>query len=165
MAEMKKRVGVGRPPKFKEDRRPVTVTLPRRTLSQLAEINEDRAKAIVKCVDSVVNTTVDSEKRVDLVNVSEGEAVIIIKGLSRALQRIPWLRLIEITPFRYLLSIPSGTDVASLELAIMDLIESLPHEETSEKKMLMDLRERLSHQRRKQSLIKEEILYVDIRGD
>lgn len=162
---MKKKVGVGRPPKFKEDRKPVTVTLPRRTLNQLAEINEDRAKAIVKCVDSVVDTSFHNEKSVELVKVSDDEALIIVTGPSRVLQQIPWLRLIEITPFRYILSMPCGTDIASLELAIMDLIESLPHEEIIEKKLLMDLRERLSHHRRKKGLVKEEIIYVDIRED
>ncbi len=46
----------GRPAKFDEPRRPVTVTLPVRILTQLAEIDADRARAIVKAVEAVLGS-------------------------------------------------------------------------------------------------------------
>ena len=41
----------GRPAKFDEPSRPVTMTLPDRILDRLAEIGDDRAKAVVKAVE------------------------------------------------------------------------------------------------------------------
>ena len=48
-------------------------------------------------------------------------------GQADSSRKTPWLRLIELTPTRYLLSIPSGTPVESLEVALHDLLEvSIP---------------------------------------
>jgi len=43
----------GRPRKFQEASRPVTVTLPQRTLELLSTFDEDRGRAIVKVTDAV----------------------------------------------------------------------------------------------------------------
>jgi hypothetical protein len=57
----------GRPRKFAEPTRPVTVTIPDRTLKQLVHIDKDRAKAIAKAVNMAV----------DEVDVSSSTAEII----------------------------------------------------------------------------------------
>jgi hypothetical protein len=54
----------GRPPKFRESRRPVTVTLPETTLARLAAINTDRAQAIVKAVGAAVPPEAKHQKPV-----------------------------------------------------------------------------------------------------
>ena len=51
---------------------------------------------------------------------------IILVGVSRCLRQIPWLRLVEVAPARFLLSIPSGTPVELLEIALDDLREAVP---------------------------------------
>jgi len=47
------------------------------------------------------------EGEVDLVEVAPGAAVIMV-GPSRSLRKIPWLKLAELSPRRFLLTIVSG---------------------------------------------------------
>jgi hypothetical protein len=157
---MKKKLSGGRPPKFNEESGPITVTLPRRTLHNLEAIDMDRAKAIVKCVDHMIQQSCCSEKKVEVIEIEKGTGLIVV-GPSQKLRDIPWLRLIEIAPCRFLLAIPSGTAIETLEIAIMDQIENLPDEMTAEKTLLTDLRQKISHHRRKDGVSKGEILYVD----
>lgn len=151
----------GRPPKFDEPSIPVTVTLPLRTLQKLEEMDNDRGKAIVKCVDAIAGTTLAGEKKIEVVKMSEKVGMIVI-GPCRRLMNIPWLRLIEISPARFLLSIPPGTAVATLEVAIIDMLENLPADELAERGVLEELRRLLSHHRRQDEMTKGEILFVDI---
>src|SRR5215813_253062 len=90
----------GRPPKFHEPRRPVTVTLPESTLARLASINADRARAIVKVTDAAMPEGAKQEG-VRVVEVSPGLGVIIV-GPSQMLRKIQWLRLVEVAPTRFL---------------------------------------------------------------
>ena len=90
-----------------------------------------------------------------------GKSLIVV-GPSKALRSIPWLRLIEITPARFLLTIPSGTSIEALEVALRDLVshpESLKKER--ENTVLHELLELIGHQRRAQRLSKAEILIID----
>lgn len=150
----------GRPRKFSEASRPITVTLPERTLRQLSRISEDRAQAIAKAVDIVTGSATHPMKPVELVEISRSKAIIAV-GPSKYLRKIPWLHMVEIAPTRYLLSIPSGTPVESLEVAILDLIENLPAEETEERALLEELRKCISHQRRGKTMSKGELLFID----
>lgn len=161
MAPHFKKSGGGRPRKFKEASRPITVTLPERTLRQLCRISEDRALAIAKAVDIVAGSAAHPMKPVEIVEVSKGKAIIVI-GPSKILRKIPWLHMVEIAPTRYLLSLSTGTPVESLEVAIMDLIENLPPEETEERLLLEELRKCLSHQRRGKTMSKGELLFIDV---
>jgi hypothetical protein len=149
----------GRPPKFDEPRRPVTMTLPERTLRHLAAFDNDRASAIVKLVDSHTSAATADPSLVEVVEVAPGAAVILVPA-SRALRRIPWLRLAEVAPGRHLLTIVSGMAVESLEVAILDLIESLPEEDDTERRILEELRSLIGSGRRKQTIRKFEMLYV-----
>ncbi|HSD10439.1 MAG TPA: hypothetical protein VLF14_05625, partial [Candidatus Binatia bacterium] len=60
----------GRPPKFDEPRRPVTITLPERTLRRLTAVDEDLATAIVKLGDSTVSREEQTAKLVEVVEVA-----------------------------------------------------------------------------------------------
>jgi len=159
--DINKRSSGGRPKKFDEASRPVTVTLPKRTLRQLRMINEDRALAIAKAVDIVAGSTTNPARPVEVVEVSKGKAIIVI-GPSKSLREIPWLHMVEIAPIRYLLCMPTGTSTESLEVAILDLLENLPPEEAEERILLEELRKYIGHQRRQKMVSKGELLFIDV---
>jgi hypothetical protein len=159
--EVKKKAG-GRPPKYSEARRPITVTLPERILQDLHSINHDRSRAIVKCVETVMAKGDHPFKPVELIELTPGKALIVV-GPSSSLQQIEWLRLVEIAPLRYLLVIPSGTAVEVLEVTIQDLLTNLDPN-SSESVLLKELLDVISQQRRGRSISKAELLFVDIPG-
>jgi len=151
----------GRPPKFNESRRPITVTLPDRTLQQLAAIHGDRARAIVKATAAMTHMLPGKKLPVEVVEAYPGEALIIV-GPSRCLRLIPWLRLVEIAPSRFLLVIPTGTSTAALEVSVQDLLEHLPPAEDYERGLLAELLQLLRQRRRQQDVSKAEILLLRI---
>ncbi len=151
----------GRPPKFSEPRRPVTVTLPERILAQLAAINADRARAIVKVTDAVVGGDRRRFLPVELVEMSPGKSLIVV-GPCRALKSISFLNLIEIAPARYLLTIAPGTAVESLEVVLRDMLhDPNVHNNESESAILLELLNLIGHQRRTKRLSKAEILIAN----
>jgi hypothetical protein len=157
---MKKEVNIGRPPKFQEECRAVTVTLPIRILHLLEKFDKERGRGIVKCVEAAMGNTSESEgKYVEIVPVTKDAALIVVSR-SNQLANIPWLRLIEIVPGRFILSLPTGTAIESLELAVMDLIEKIPETEIAEKALLSQLRQHLSKYRRSDGVSKGEILFI-----
>ena len=151
----------GRPPKFQEERRPITVTLPERILEKLTALNPDRAKAIVKCVEAVSGDNTKGSERVDVVEVLPGKALIVV-GVSRVLKSISWLRLAEIMPGRYLLVLPPATSIESLEVELHDLIQTLGPEDASERGILQKLHDTLGLSRRRKALSKAELIFVDV---
>jgi hypothetical protein len=152
----------GRPPKFRGARRPVTVTLPEETLARLASIDADRARAIVKAADAAIALSEGEHKPVELVEVAPGLSIVIV-GASRVLRTIGWLRMIEIAPLRFLLSIPSGTSIDSLELTLIELLESVDEVDDRELWLLKELRDLMRKLRRGGDFRKAEILFVDTR--
>ena len=159
---MKKHKASGRPPKFEEARRPITVTLPERILQQLAALHGDRARAIVKATTLAIGFTAEKRPLMDVVEVRPNEAVIIV-GPSRRLQEISWLRLVEVAPARHLLVIPTGTAIELLEVAIGDLLERLAPDEKYERELLVELHRLLRQRRRQQDVSKAEILLLNTR--
>jgi hypothetical protein len=151
---------VGRPPKFAEPAKPVTVTLPERILKKLQLINTDRGLAITKLVDSFLPEDLQHPP-LEIVEVCDGQGLIVV-SFSEALSRIPGLQLIRISPDRYIISIQSGTAVDSLELALLDLIDHMSVSEITDLVILKKLREMLKKIRRKQGVTKAEILFVAI---
>lgn len=149
----------GRPPKFQETRRPITVTLPERVLHVLESVHPDRARAIVKCVEATVGVSEEGKRGIDLVEVFPGTALILVAS-NRSLQKIEWLRLVEIAPARFLLVLPSGMPVERLEVEIGDLLDELPPDEESERSLLLQLRNLIMQQRRKKSVSKGELLFL-----
>jgi hypothetical protein len=156
--EAQKHAG-GRPPKYYEPRRPITVTLPERILRDLHSINPDRSRAIVKCVETVIGESGCNLKLVELIELTPGKALIVV-GPSASLQQIEWLRLVEISPLRYLLILPSGMAVEVLEVTIHDLLRDLDPN-NSESVLLKELLDVISYQRRGGSITKADLLFVD----
>jgi len=151
----------GRPPKFKETSRPITVTLPERILKALERVSSDRALALVKCVETVIGTVDGVEKMVELVEVLPGKALIVVHS-NRSLNRIEWLRLVEIAPARFMLVLPPGMPIERLEVEMQDLIESLNEGDDGEQLLLVQLQKMLAQQRRQKTLSKGELLLVDV---
>jgi len=152
---------VGRPPKFSEPSRPVTVTLPERVLAKLQQVGSDRGIAITQAVDALVSDSDLQRPLVEIVRVCDGQGLIVV-GFSKALSRIPGIQLVEISPLRYLISMQSGNSVDTFELGLIDLIDHLPAHEASEIPLLLKLRETLKLIRLKQGVTKAEILFVPI---
>lgn len=151
----------GRPTKFAEPSNSLTITLPHRILRQLEVLDRDRSKAIVKCVEAYTATCSGNIKNLEIVKSSENTGLIVIAH-SQSLESIPWLRLIEIAPNRFLLSITPGTNITALEVAIMDLLEHGAAGDDNEKCLLEELRRCVSHHRRKDEVTKGEILFIDL---
>lgn len=160
MPKKKARTGSGRPPKFQEPSTSITLTLPERILRELEDIDKDRAKAIVKCVETVLTLGRETSGKVELVNISEEAAVLVI-GPCRSLEAIPWLHLVEITPSRYLLTVPTGTPMTSLEVALLDLIETLPEEHIGDRETLLEIRLQLSLHRRQDQVNTREMFLLN----
>mgnify|MGYP007068362647 FL=1 len=150
----------GRRPKFNEPRKPITVTLPERTLAQLGAIDADRARAIVKLADyrSAVPTATPT---VDVVKAAPGLGIIVV-GPLRSLQRIDTLRMAEVLPGHFLLTMPSGTPSELIEMEIVDLLDDLPPAEEAERPLLQKLRGILNAQRKRKSVSKREILLISV---
>ena len=157
MTRKTKQLAPGRPPKFQEPCTTITITVPDRILGLLEQADPDRAKALVKCVEAAIESS--SSSSVQIVTVSKNTCALLI-GPCRSLEKISWLHLVEVAPLRYLLAVPSGTDVAAMEVALIDLIESLPAELAHEKDMLVELRRQLSLHRRQDQLSKQEIFLL-----
>jgi hypothetical protein len=150
----------GRPPKFRESCRPVTVTLPERILAALDSVSPDRSLALVKCVDALLQKGRPPAKAIELIELTPGKALIVV-GPCSALRQIEWLRLIEIAPLRNILVLPSGTPVEVLEVALNDLLRALGPDDP-ERGMLAELQDIIGYQRRGRALSTAEILFVDI---
>ena len=163
MASSENRHPGGRPKKFNEACRPVTVTLPERVLLLLASVSPDRAKAITKMTNAALGGAGSRQLPVEVVEVSPGKSAIIV-AYSPHLERIPWLRLVEIAPARHLISLLPGTAVEKLEVAIGDILDVIPESETSERELLETLRQNIRVPRRGQKIIKEEILFIESTG-
>ena len=151
----------GRPPKFKEIRRPITVTLPERILESLERVNPDRALALVKCIEASLGTETGEEKPVELIEVLPGKALIVVNS-NRSLSQIEWLRMVEIAPARYLLVLPPGMPIERLEVEMRDLIESPESKNSGERNLLEQLHKILTQHRRQKGISKAELLLVDV---
>ncbi len=150
----------GRPPKFQEPSRPVTVTLPESTLHLLSSIHEDRGMAIVKLAKMATQNRSD-KSLVEVVKINKKNG-LIITGHSRVLERIPFLHLVEVATGRYLLAVDPGHDFRSLELALHDLLDNVTPLEAPERQMIIDLRKQVSQLRQTGRARQAEILIVDV---
>ncbi len=151
----------GRPPKFQEPRHPVTMTLPNRILEQLAQIDPDRTRAVVKVTEAISGRREVALKPVELVEMAPGQSLIVV-GPNQSLKQIPWLTMIEITRARYLLAIPSGTPIEALEVALRDLFnDPAVKNNARECAILQELLNVIGHTRRSRSMSKAEILIID----
>jgi len=149
----------GRPPKFMEDRRPVTVTLPVRVLEILRMVDPDSARAIAKLADEA-GRGMSGRKPVEIVDVAPHRGLIVVAD-SALLRSIEGLRLIEIAPARFLITVKANLSVESVEVQIHDLIEE-ERGGPEEIALLQELLRQIRHQRRSKAVSKEELLIVSI---
>lgn len=137
----------------------MTVTLPVRILDQMKSIDSDRAVAIAKAVDAITGSQEDTTTQIELVEMSRGVSFILVAP-NESLRSIPWLKMIEVTPTRHLLTIAPGTSIEKVELTLIDLIETTKISRSHEVPMLEALRAKLGQMRRGQMIQKAEILLV-----
>ena len=150
----------GRPRKFAEESRPVTVTLPERTLRQLAAVNRDRARAIVQVTEVVVGAKEEGFPPVEVIEMSKGKSLIVVSECE-CLNGLPWLRLISIAPGRHLLTLEPGTSLESLEIALLDLEARDPPLSDRETAVVRGIRECMTSHRRLRRMSKAELIFVD----
>lgn len=150
----------GRPPKFTGPRQPVTVTLPRGTLEQLADIDRDRAQAIVKAVSHYGGWN-PSESPVEFVAVSPKAGLLLVRS-CQALRSVPGIRLVEVVPGRYLIVLLPGIKVESLELALGDVRRTPPEMPGGDGEVVEELLEILRRSRRLNNLETSQIVLVGI---
>ena len=150
----------GRPPKFGEPSRPVTLTLPLRILDLLAAIDPDRAVAIAKLAEAAFSGGRASADHVELVKVSPRKALLLVNR-NTLIGRIPGINLVEVAPARCLITLATGTPVESIEIAIADLLDEQRNAPAGEKAVLQNLRNILRASRRNRQTTKEEVLLVE----
>lgn len=149
----------GRPPKFREPRRPVTVTLPERTLRLLAGIHEDRARAIVAAADLHAERS-GAVAPVEVVETAPGVGLILVAA-NPLLESIEGLRMVQVAPGRNLLAVPLGTSVDSLEVALADLVEHPPRSaRPGHRAAVEELLRIVRRSRRERQVTRSEILLV-----
>ena len=153
----------GRPAKFTEPSRPVTMTLPERVLGWLTTVDADRAKAITKMAEQQMESRGRALRPVATVKTGGGQSIILV-GFSERLKKLPWLRMVEVAPGRHLISVRSGTSIEAVEVAIQDILDELPTEETPEREMLEELVQLVRRSRRTNTTRKEEILFLSGKG-
>ena len=151
----------GRPPKFDEPSRPVTMTLPLATLRNLEQIDPDRARAIVKLTDAAMGMGPGALPLVEVVEMVAGKGLLVV-GPSPALKSIPFLYMVEVAPGRFLLALDSGYDFKSLELAIRDVLDDLPPEDTTERTILTMVLGQIGKLRKSGRVKTAEILFVKL---
>ena len=149
----------GRPSKFAEPSRPITVTLPDRILNRLVEVDADRALAIVKAVEAVLGEAPTRTEMVRELRFDKDETLLTVAD-NRLLRSISWLTMIEIAPGHHLLSLQKGISIEKLEVTLCDLLDAHPEASISERRTLERLVECIRTPRRNRALRTEEILVI-----
>jgi hypothetical protein len=150
----------GRPPKYNEPSRPITVTLPESTLQHLERVSEDRGQAIVKAVNHLIGE-LKPNKRVEIIGVGPKSGLVVV-GRCAHLSKIPFLHLVEVAVARFLLAIDHGHDFTSLELALHDLLDSDTEVPKAETEIIQELLTTIRQLRRDQRTSQAEILLVNL---
>lgn len=151
----------GRPRKFKEASHAITITLPDRVLKIVDAIGPDRARALARAVDHLNSTTLNDEPLVKVLEVAKGVGIIVVAP-SVELRRIRRLRLIEVAPARYILTMLDGLSPSDLEITLADLLSDEPPQDDRERLLLTQLHQHLRHLRQSALISRAEILFVSL---
>jgi hypothetical protein len=146
--------------KTDEPKMVVTIALPEKTVSLLETHDQDLAQAIVKATDRATPKAFPEGSSFEIVKVAPHKSVFIV-GSDTHLSKIQWLNLVEIAPGRSLITIPSGTSLELLEVAILEVIENLRSDESKERTLLREFRKYIGRLRRNKKMSVVEILLVD----
>ena len=148
----------GRPPKFREPSRPVTLTLPESTLAELREINPDRSHAIVQLTKRL-RASEGKTPLVEIVEMAKDTGLVVI-GPSKTLENFTFLSLVEVAPSRYLLAFEQGHNFHNLEISILDALEDEKNER--ERKLLTELLHHIKGLRKSKRVSMAEILVIKL---
>ena len=149
----------GRPRKFAEPSRPITLTLPETTLRDLRSIDTDRAQAIVKLTKMALRSGGPAPPLVEIVELAPNTGLIII-GPSHILRQVPFLHLVPVAPARYLLALDAGHDFKSLEIAVNDVLDNVPKGENGERELIVQLLGQMRSLRKTERVRMAEIIFV-----
>ncbi len=163
MLIMEKKGGGGRPPKFDEPSRPITLTLPDSTLEGLKEINADRAQAIVSLTQSALRQQGGASAGVEVLKMGPDTGLLVV-GPSEYLKKIPFLRLVEVAPARFILALDKGNDFKNLEIALNDLIDDASNTHAKDRVLLEQLLEHVRRLRKAEKVTMAEIVLVKLSG-
>lgn len=154
----------GRPRKYSEPSRPVTVTLPESTLQALHRVSPDRGLAIVKLAQSVASPDNSSYPPVSIVGVAEDMGLIIV-GPSTTLRSIPFVRLVEVAPLRYIIALERARGFSDLEIALNDALEDLNESEVQETAIVRELLSHIKELRKAAQVSMAEIVLVSLNDE
>jgi hypothetical protein len=140
----------------------VTLTLPESTLAELEMLDEDRARAVVRAANVASGNTKQRLNRgnVDILAVGEGTGLIVVP-YSRVLSALPGVSLMEITPGGYLLVLQPGTALASIELAVSDMLDQRDLGSANHS-ILIDLLNKLKQSRRRKGTRTGEVILLEL---
>lgn len=160
-ADIRRKRSGGRPAKFAEPSRPVTVTLPESTLRGLQDIDPDRGLAIVKLTQTVLGKESHGRPLFEIVEMAAKTGLLVI-GPSKFLKQIPFLHLVEIAPARYLLALELGHDFTSLEIALTDLLEVVPDHEDRDRELIEQIVGHIKRLRKSDRISLAQVLFVKL---
>lgn len=109
----------GRPRKFTEPSRAITLTLPEHVIGTLDEIDHDLSRAVVR----LVQPHVASRPHPPAELVSFGSRAVIVVNPTRTLEQRTGVMLIPLSDGRALVSLDDSTTANGLELMIQDALE------------------------------------------
>src|SRR5437879_5549983 len=109
----------GRPRKFSEPSRAVTLTLPEGVLASLSGVDPDLSRAVVR----VTQPEMAKRPHPPAELVSFGRLSVIVVNPTRTLEEQPGVVLIPLSDGRALISFDETITVARLELGIEDALE------------------------------------------
>ena len=148
----------GRPPKFREKSRPVTMTLPLRVIEILRSVDPDRARSVAKLAARAAEEAA-GRPAVEIVEMAPRRGLIMVSN-HRAFEGVEGLRLVEIAPSRFLITLDKNLSVESIEIALQDLLDGAKPGD-ADGAFLAELLALVRRQRRDRTVSKEEILIIN----
>lgn len=151
----------GRPRKFAEPSRVVTVTLPESTLAKLGAIDADRARAIAHVTELATAGSPGDDTLVEVNKVTPTLGMLTVP-YSRHLAAIPGLNLVQVVPSRYLIVITAGSPLSLIELTIADTLDGLAAEEGRDREILTRVLDHLRAFRRLRRTSTAEVILLEL---
>ncbi len=148
----------GRPRKFDEPSRSVTLTLPQDVLDRLEMLDGDRAKAIVRAAEIAAPPTERAHAQVEVIRVGPGVGLMTVPDCP-SLRAAPNVSLVQIAADRNLIVLAPGTPLSEVEIAISDLLETVAPA-NPDRAILESLLEKMRILRRTQSADTGDVILV-----